>query len=182
MSTASTTTTRRSRLGLRRALGLGVLASTLGLAASQMATDGRAEALAVTGTAIIVDPASSGVKGKFNIGSFATGVESTGTFKAGDPIGKASFSAVRITRSVDALSPQFLKALATGTPIGRIDVARANATYRFTTVFVTKIDVAGQAEDVETIEMIYGQVQVDSGNVRTCWSQLTNSECVPTLS
>ena len=132
------------------------------------------------GTATIVDPGQSNVKGSFAVTSFATGAAipaTIGSATGGAGAGKMQFSVVKVTKAVDALSPALFRAMAAGSPINKVEIVRGAATYRFSSVFVTKVDVAGDDTDTETIEMAYGAMEIVSGTVRTCWSQLLNRDC-----
>jgi type VI secretion system secreted protein Hcp len=129
----------------------------------------------------------------------AFGIENTvtiGSASGGAGAGKAKFSSVEITKSVDSASPALFGLVGTGGhfPDAMLYVRRAGATsdylvYRFKMVFVSEIKWSGANGDdtpEESIKLEFGAMQVNytpqtSAGIPTAkaisavWNQVTNS-------
>jgi type VI secretion system secreted protein Hcp len=139
-------------------------------------------------------------KGSVQVSSFAFGVENPtiiGSATGGAGTGKAKFSTLQVTKGIDSASPGLFSALSTGAhfPEAVLHIRKAGAgpsadylVYRFSMVFVTKVDWAAASGDdapQETVELMYGAMQVSYaqqmatgqlGQPRLAtWNQVTNT-------
>lgn len=140
-------------------------------------------------------------KGAMTIQEFTFGMENAttiGSATSGIGAGKAKFNNLEIKRKADRNSPKLFQALAMGAPYNDLTLSVRNSAgtpakgayyvLKFTTVFVTKIDVSsGEEGPMETITLAYGALEETvtpqdttgaldpTKAVKGTWSQITNS-------
>jgi type VI secretion system secreted protein Hcp len=114
-----------------------------------------------------------GIQGasSLDLQSFSWGVKTPvdiGGAGGGAGAGKATFDALTVTRSLDAVSPRFVQAAATGQhfPSATIEIATGKGTimrYTLNTVFVTAVQHTANGDGaVESLSLVYGAVQVEA--------------------
>jgi type VI secretion system secreted protein Hcp len=103
--------------------------------------------------------------------SFSWGVTnpvSIGSAGGGAGAGKATFQDVTVTRALDAVSPRFVQAVATGQHFASatIDITTGKGTtmeYTLDTVFVTSVQHKSAGDGaIETLSLAFGSVSVDA--------------------
>jgi type VI secretion system secreted protein Hcp len=149
-----------------------VLAVVLAFVAGAFGRD-SAKAASAAQAASIGTLTVQGLQGasSLELQSYSWGVKTPvdiGSAGGGAGAGKATFEEVTVQRSLDAVSPRFVQAAATGQhfPSATIDVATGKGTtmhYTFNTVFITAVQHTGNGDGaVESLSLIYGSVQVES--------------------
>jgi len=123
----------------------------------------------------------------FSLG--ASNSTTIGSASGGAGAGKVSFSALNVSKMVDAMSVPLLKAAALGTHFTSVVIEVSNAgsatpfaTYTFGTVFVSS-DVLGSNADTvaESVAMEFGRITSDivlnGTSFHSCFDVATNSPC-----
>ena len=155
------------------------------------------------GTSLTID-GLNGLDGKpctFEIKSWSFGVENPttiGSATGGAGAGKIKFNEFQITKKSDSASPSFFLSAATGSHYKTVTIEMRKAggdpkstgkpflTYKFGTVFTTKINWSGPGDEgpEESITFVYGQLAIqyqpqksDGSSVIGCWDVVRNIVC-----